>query len=68
MEKQGSRILLADREVCTLQTLSGALSAAGYAFYHVGSGREALREFQLLRPDLILIDGRLPDLSSTLGS
>lgn len=62
MEKQGPRILLVDDEEPVRQVLDVALRPAGYAMYQVGNGKEALRSFPLIRPDLVLLDLDLPDI------
>jgi two-component system, OmpR family, KDP operon response regulator KdpE len=62
MEKQGPRILLVDDEKPVRQVLGVALGPAGYTMYQVGNGGEALRRFQLIRPDLVLLDLDLPDI------
>jgi two-component system, OmpR family, KDP operon response regulator KdpE len=62
MEKQGPRILLVDQEEPVRKVLGGALRPAGYTMYQVGNGGEALRRFQLIRPDLVLLDLDLPDI------
>jgi len=62
MEKQGPRILLIDDEEPVRRVLDVALRPAGYTMYQVGNGEEALRRFQLIRPDLVLLDLDLPDV------
>ena len=56
MEKQCSRILLIDDEDPVRRVLDVALRPAGYTMYQIGNGEEALRRFQLIRPDLVLLD------------
>jgi two-component system KDP operon response regulator KdpE len=62
VEQQGPRILLVDDEEPVRQVLGVALRPAGYTMYQVGNGGEALRTFQLVRPDLVLLDLDLPDI------
>ncbi|MGD0443510.1 MAG: response regulator [Edaphobacter sp.] len=62
MEKRDPRILLVDDEEPVRQVLGVALRPAGYTMYQVGNGGEALRSFQLVRPDWVLLDLDLPDI------
>jgi two-component system KDP operon response regulator KdpE len=62
MEKRGPRILLVDDEEPVRRALDVALRPAGYTMYQVGNGGEALRSFQLVRPDWVLLDLDLPDI------
>ena len=60
--KEGLRILLAGDDNSMIEILSAALKSAGYGVYPVGTGKESLRNFQSVRPDLILLDLHLPDM------
>lgn len=62
MENEGLRILLIDDEKSMRDILTLTLQPAGYTIYPVGTGAEALRNFPLARPDLILLDLFLPDV------
>ena len=55
-------MLLADDEESIQQTLSIVLPPAGYIVYQARNGNEALRRFQSVRPDLILLELGLPDM------
>jgi len=57
------RILVVQDEPGLSSSLSYILEAGGYKVQIVGSGEEALRIFPELRPDLVLLDIILPDLS-----
>ncbi len=53
-------MLLVDHENATLEVLSAALRTAGYSLYLASSGEDALRQSLCARPDLILVDLRIP--------
>jgi len=57
------RILVVQDEPSLSSSLSYILEAAGYQVQLVGRGEEALRVFPDQRPDLVLLDIALPDLS-----
>jgi len=57
-----ARLLLVDDEPLNLKLLSVLLSPFGYHLTLAGSGGEALAAFQRERPDLVLLDVRMPDL------
>jgi two-component system KDP operon response regulator KdpE len=59
--KEGLRILLIGKDNSMIEILSAALKSAGYGVYPVGTGKESLRKFQSVRPDLILLDLPLPE-------
>src|SRR5580698_8376620 len=61
MKKEGLRILVVGEDNSMIDILSAALESAGYKVYPVGTGKEALLNFQCARPDLILLDLYLPD-------
>jgi len=56
------KILIADDDEDQHEILSGYLSVAGYEVGHVYSGREALDFFERGRPDVLLLDVRMPEL------
>jgi len=58
-----ARILVVQDEPGLSSSLSYILEASGYAVRVAGSGEEALRVFGDLRPDVVLLDLILPDLS-----
>lgn len=57
-----ARILVVDDEESITQLLSTALRYEGFEVQTAETGREALREVESFRPDLILLDVMLPDL------
>ncbi len=59
----GARILLVDDEPDLVQALSVRLSAAGYVCDAAGNGREALERIAQHRPDLIILDLLMPEVS-----
>lgn len=56
------RILLVDDDPVIIQTLRRTLSGLG-TLYFATAGQEALRLASDLRPDVVLLDAELPDLS-----
>jgi DNA-binding response OmpR family regulator len=55
------RILLVDDEPRNLSLLEAYLGPFGYDLVRAGGGEEALELFERQRPDLILLDVRMPD-------
>ncbi len=58
-------ILVVDDESTLRETLSESLEAEGYAVIQAADGREAVEAFRRHKPDLILLDLMLPELSGT---
>src|SRR5947209_8598047 len=56
-------ILVVDDESTLRETLAEALEADGYRVVTAPDGREALTKFRAERPDLVLLDLMLPELS-----
>ena len=56
-------ILVVDDETTLRETLAEALDADGFRVVTAADGREALASFRLERPDLVLLDLMLPELS-----
>jgi DNA-binding response OmpR family regulator len=56
-------ILVVDDEPTIRETLSDALEADGFRVVSAADGREALTRFRAERPDLVLLDLMLPELS-----
>jgi two-component system, NtrC family, response regulator AtoC len=54
-------ILIVDDEKSLVNSLSFALRAEGFAAEGAGTGAEGLERIELLRPDVVLLDLRLPD-------
>lgn len=57
------RILIVDDNRLVLSTLSMGLEKAGFAMLRAASGEEAVSICQQLRPDLIVMDIRMPGIS-----
>jgi DNA-binding NtrC family response regulator len=57
------KILIVDDEPSNRNILSQELTHEGYSVAVAGDGREALRKVELSRPDLIILDYMMPDLS-----
>lgn len=57
------RILVVDDDRLILSTLSMGLEKAGFALLRAVSGEEAVNICQQLRPDLIVMDIRMPGIS-----
>ena len=56
-------VLAVDDEPTNRYTVSRVLSQAGYKVIEASTGEEALRFIQSERPDLVVLDVRLPDIS-----
>jgi len=56
-------ILVVDDETTLRETLVEALEMEGYRAIPAADGREALERFRTLKPDLVLLDVMLPELS-----
>ena len=56
-------ILVVDDETTLRETLVDALEAEGFRVVSAADGREALTRFRADRPDLVLLDIMLPELS-----
>jgi two-component system, OmpR family, KDP operon response regulator KdpE len=63
MNKQGARILVVDYEQEIVRALRRSLRAHGYNVLVARSGEEALEVVSQQRPDLLLLDLLLPDMS-----
>jgi two-component system response regulator RegX3 len=57
------RILVVEDETTLRETLADALEAEGFDVVQAGDGRDALTRFRADRPDLVLLDLMLPELS-----
>jgi PAS domain S-box-containing protein len=60
--KQNGSILVVDDEAGVRQFFSECLRQAGYQVTEAATGREGLQKVRESRPDLVLLDVRLPDL------
>ena len=58
-------ILVVDDERTLRETLADSLEMEGFAVIQAAEGREAVEAFRRHRPDLILLDLMLPELSGT---
>lgn len=56
-------ILVADDAVFMRRLLRGVLRPAGYVVHEAVGGRDALAAYERLRPDLVVLDLALPDMS-----
>lgn len=59
---QESRVLLVDDDPINLIVLSGLLMPEGYALAEATSGEEALLQCETFKPDLVVMDVRLPGM------
>jgi len=62
MESNGARILVIDDESQILKLLRVALTSHGYEVAEAATGRQALAEAAVFRPDMIILDLGLPDM------
>jgi len=58
-------ILVVDDERTLRETLAESLEEEGYTVFQAADGREAVEAFRKHRPDLILLDLMLPEISGT---
>ena len=56
------QILVIDDDLAILETLDLYLSNSGYEVHTASTGTEALNSFNMLNPELIICDLRLPDI------
>ncbi|UCF94453.1 MAG: response regulator [Desulfobacterales bacterium] len=59
----GECILVVDVEVAILQALQDLLSGLGYKPIPAENGKQALDQYKLLRPEAVLMDVNLPDMT-----
>jgi two-component system CheB/CheR fusion protein len=57
------KILLVDDNVAAAQTMAMLLGMNGYEVVVADNGASALREFERMRPDIVLLDIGLPDIN-----
>jgi two-component system OmpR family response regulator len=65
MVASSERILVVDDEPYITDLLAAALRFEGFSVEVAGTGREALDKVQETRPDLVMLDVMLPDLTGT---
>ncbi len=63
MMKRKARILIIDDEKAIVRALQRSLAAHGYDVFTASSGEKALEVIELQRPDLLLLDLGLPQMS-----
>lgn len=57
------KILIVDDEVGIVQEIKEFLTEEGYEVYTADTGKEGIRWLESTKPDVIMIDVKLPDLS-----
>ena len=62
-KKDGLRILIVDDERPLRRVLKATLHAHGYRTFEAATGRSALKAALKARPDVIILDLKLPDMS-----
>ncbi|HRZ39608.1 MAG TPA: response regulator [Candidatus Omnitrophota bacterium] len=60
----GKRILIIDDETDVVMMLMYRLKASRYEVIMAATGKEGIQKAETQRPDLILLDYKLPDISS----
>ena len=60
-----SSLLIVDDEPDILETTRWAFETVGYKVFTAENGEEALRLFETSKPELLLIDYKLPKMSGT---
>lgn len=56
-------ILVVDDEPTGFAVIKGLLHRQGYSLTHAESGREALKQIEVIAPDVILLDVMMPDMN-----
>ena len=62
-EKTRARILVVDDEPRNTKLIKAMLAAEGYSIDTAGSGSEALAAVRTAKPDLVLLDVMMPDMT-----
>jgi CheY-like chemotaxis protein len=57
------KVLVVDDEESILELVSAVLEGAGYEVVTADSGKECLEKLKTLRPDMVLLDMMMPDMS-----
>lgn len=57
------KLLIVDDEEGILEEVEGFFSDEGFEVYAAGSGREGVRLLREKKPDVVMIDLKLPDIS-----
>ena len=63
MEQESKRILVVDDEVFICELLEEFLTVQGYYVITATDGEEAVSKFESKRPNLVLLDIRMPGMS-----
>lgn len=61
-EEHAGKILVADDTAASLQVLHEILSTQGYCVYTASNGEKALSRAKRIKPDLVLLDIKMPDI------
>ena len=64
MRSRMARVLIADGDRATRETVATALRGAGWEVAAVDNGEDALRECAIRDPDVVLVDLLLPGMSA----
>jgi signal transduction histidine kinase/pSer/pThr/pTyr-binding forkhead associated (FHA) protein len=59
---EGEKILIVDDELAVLEALENMLKAIGYEVDVVSNGIHAIEHYRSFKPDLILMDWKMPDM------
>jgi sodium-dependent dicarboxylate transporter 2/3/5 len=61
-QERPAKIILVDDEERFRMSLAQRLKMRGYDVYDVGDGQEAIRKVRLMRPDVVILDRKMPSL------
>lgn len=57
------RVLVVDDDADTRQAMHLRLSQAGFQTVTAGSGADAIASYEVVQPDIVLLDASMPDVS-----
>ena len=63
INRSRTRILLVDDDPIVLNTLAKGLTEIGYCVETAENGQKALDHYRKGRPDLVILDYRMPDMT-----
>jgi DNA-binding response OmpR family regulator len=59
----GVKVLLIDDEPAIFEPLSALMAQSGYLLYYASNGHEGIKQFDQIKPDIILLDINMPGMN-----